>query len=257
MSTGQRPMRFETGGCRRSESSPFKFPALTGLRNPKIQFTMSSNQKKQVATALVAATGVLAVCAMVSYTKSRQKKARVRKALGNSSSKPASKTYYHPQPPDSADADADFLEGDSIVLSDSVNGGAPSAQEIAHVSRAVGVTLDIAERLLTEELPFGWKVCKLVEINHSYGGRGDSSLDIHSIYYFNFDTGESSWDHPLVAKYRLEQDEKTKHRLANLDKQKREKLEHDKQKVAKKKEIIARKLSAVRKKPISPEQVRA
>ena len=218
---------------------------------------MSSNQKKQVATALVAVTGVLAVCATVSYTKSRQKKARIRKALGNSSSKPASKTYYHPQPPNSADADADFLEGDSIVLNDSVNGGAPSAQEVSHVSRAVGVTLDIAKRLLTEELPTGWKVCKLVEINHSYEGGDDSSLDIHSIYYFNFDTGESSWDHPLVAKYRSEQDEKTKHRLANLDKQKREKLEHDKQKVAKKKELMARKLSAVRKKPISPEQVRA
>lgn len=82
----------------------------------------------------------------------------------------------------------------------------------------------------------GWKVCKLVEINHSEDELASDSLDIHSIYYFNFDTGESSWDHPLVTKYRAEQDEKTKARLANLSKQRRENAEHDKQKIVKKKE---------------------
>ena len=43
-------------------------------------------------------------------------------------------------------------------------------------------------------------------------------------------------DHPLVTKYRAEQDEKTKARLANLSKQRRENAEHDKQKIVKKKE---------------------
>ncbi|GMI11057.1 hypothetical protein TrLO_g10692 [Triparma laevis f. longispina] len=219
--------------------------------------SLSSHYKKLAATALIGGVGVLAVCAVVSYTKSRQKKARVRKALASAdnSNKPPTKTYHHPSPPNNTSVDADFLEGDTIVLSDTVNGGSPSKSEIERVGRAVGVTVEIAKKLLVEELPSGWKVCKLVEINHSEDELASDSLDIHSIYYFNFDTGESSWDHPLVAKYRAEQDEKTKARLANLSKQKRENAEHDKQKVVKKKERMARRLSALNKKPISLEQM--
>ncbi|GMH79175.1 hypothetical protein TL16_g08058 [Triparma laevis f. inornata] len=160
-------------------------------------------------------------------------------ASADNSNKPPTKTYHHPSPPNNTSVDADFLEGDTIVLSDTVNGGSPSKSEIERVGRAVGVTVEIAKKLLVEELPSGWKVCKLVEINHSEDELASDSLDIHSIYYFNFDTGESSWDHPLVAKYRAEQDEKTKARLANLSKQKRENAEHDKQKVVKKKERMS------------------
>lgn len=53
-----------------------------------------------------------------------------------------------------------------------------------------GYLLDIARRGLKAPLPDSWKPCK--------------TTDTEEIYYFNFATGESSWDHPCDMYYKKE-----------------------------------------------------
>ena len=59
-----------------------------------------------------------------------------------------------------------------------------------------------------------------------------------------------SWDHPLVAKYKAEQEERTRARLESIEKRDQENMELEKQKFEKKKERMARRLSALNKRPI-------
>ena len=80
-------------------------------------------------------------------------------------------------------------------------------------------------------------------------------FDIHSVYYFNFDTGESSWDHPLVVKYKGQQDEKEKQRLKNIEVENQGNRKLKEASIAKKRERMERKLSAISKKPISLEKM--
>lgn len=71
----------------------------------------------------------------------------------------------------------------------------PAPDEIDDYGRWLGITADeqeefrwIAREGLTAPMPSSWMPCK-------------SSLD-SSIYYFNFSTGESTWDHPGDIKSR-------------------------------------------------------
>eukprot|EP00197_Chlamydomonas_leiostraca_P012415 CAMPEP_0202877334 /NCGR_PEP_ID=MMETSP1391-20130828/30497_1 /ASSEMBLY_ACC=CAM_ASM_000867 /TAXON_ID=1034604 /ORGANISM="Chlamydomonas leiostraca, Strain SAG 11-49" /LENGTH=96 /DNA_ID=CAMNT_0049559353 /DNA_START=141 /DNA_END=427 /DNA_ORIENTATION=+ len=78
----------------------------------------------------------------------------------------------------------------------------PTDQEILEYAQWLGMDADkekdlmwIAREGLKAPLPENWKPCKTPT--------GD-------IYYFNFSTGESIWDHPCDEFYRkLYQDEKT------------------------------------------------
>jgi len=82
-----------------------------------------------------------------------------------------------------------------------------------------------------------------------------TGFDIHSVYYFNFNTGESLWDHPLVVKYKGEQDEKEKQRLKKMEMEKESNHKLQQEKIAKKRERMERQLSAVAKKPVSLEKM--
>ena len=58
-----------------------------------------------------------------------------------------------------------------------------------------------------------------------------------------------------MVKYRAQQDERTKARLESIEKRDTENKELQKQRVEKKKERMARRLSALNKRPISLEQM--
>jgi hypothetical protein len=71
----------------------------------------------------------------------------------------------------------------------------PSDTEIAEYAAFLGMSLPedvdflwIAREGLKAPLPLNWKVCM---------------SDSGEIFYFNFDTGECSWDHPLDQHFRL------------------------------------------------------
>ncbi|EKX47061.1 hypothetical protein GUITHDRAFT_152144 [Guillardia theta CCMP2712] len=70
----------------------------------------------------------------------------------------------------------------------------PSEEEVTDYAKWLGIDtaqeqslMWIAREGIKAPLPQGWKACK------------SSSGDI---YYFNFETSESMWEHPLDNKYR-------------------------------------------------------
>ena len=94
----------------------------------------------------------------------------------------------------------------SVVLEEEVDENyVPTDDEIKEYAVWLGMDLEnekdllwIASEGLKAPLPEDWKPCRSPE--------GD-------IYYFNFSTGESVWDHPCDEYYRkLYQDEKKKKR---------------------------------------------
>ncbi len=82
--------------------------------------------------------------------------------------------------------------GDSIVLEEEVDPFyEPSEQEVLEYARWLGMDTDsgadaqfyyVAREGLKAPLPVNWKPCK--------------TADTEEVYYFNFVTGESMWDHP-------------------------------------------------------------
>jgi len=70
----------------------------------------------------------------------------------------------------------------------------PNDEEVREYAEWLGMVLPddahllwLAREGLKEPLPAGWKPCK--------------TLDTDSIYFFNFDTGQSSWEHPCDQRY--------------------------------------------------------
>jgi hypothetical protein len=112
---------------------------------------------------VTAAAVSLALWSYGQYSRSKKKKAVLRKTLSTSSAD--SPTFYHqPSPPCSKDDDmADFLEGDTVVLDDA-GVLAPSVEEVVRVANGIGVSRSVALKLLSDPLPKGWKACKLVEV---------------------------------------------------------------------------------------------
>jgi hypothetical protein len=95
--------------------------------------------------------------------------------------------------------------GDSIILEEEIDPNyVPSDEEIVEYAKWLGMDVDkdkhmfwIAKEGLMAPLPKHWKPCK--------------TKDTDDIYYFNFNTGESTWDHPCDEYYkRLYEDEKKK-----------------------------------------------
>ena len=84
--------------------------------------------------------------------------------------------------------------GESVVLKDLADDYEPTEDEILEYAKWLGMDPDkdatlfwIARQGLKAPLPENWKPCRTVE---------------HEVYYFNFATGESVWDHPCDEVYR-------------------------------------------------------
>eukprot|EP00891_Asterochloris_glomerata_P009843 jgi/Astpho2/9843/e_gw1.00149.202.1_t len=83
----------------------------------------------------------------------------------------------------------------SVVLEEGIDEDyEPSSEEIAEYAAWLGLDMDkeqdllwIAREGLKAKLPPDWKPCRSPE--------GD-------VYYFDFATGQTSWDHPCDDKYR-------------------------------------------------------
>eukprot|EP01060_Flectonema_neradi_P037273 TRINITY_DN745_c1_g1_i4.p1 TRINITY_DN745_c1_g1~~TRINITY_DN745_c1_g1_i4.p1 ORF type:complete len:151 (+),score=26.36 TRINITY_DN745_c1_g1_i4:133-585(+) len=92
----------------------------------------------------------------------------------------------------------------SVVLKD-VMQPSPDNAEILEFATWLGMDTNehqllwIAEEGLKTPLPQFWKPCKVVESNE--------------VYYFNFQTGESIWDHPLDEKFKALYRRENKKRL--------------------------------------------
>jgi DNA repair exonuclease SbcCD ATPase subunit len=94
---------------------------------------------------------------------------------------------------------------DSIVLEEEIDPNyVPSEEDVVEYATWMGMDLDadrdlfwIAREGLMAPLPMNWKPCK--------------SKENEDVYYFNFETAESSWDHPCDGYYkRLYEEEKKK-----------------------------------------------
>ena len=103
---------------------------------------------------------------------------------------------------------AEDEHGQSVILEEEIDENyEPTEEEILEYAGWLGMNLEkekdllwIASEGLKAPLPEDWKPCRSPE--------GD-------IYYFNFSTGESVWDHPCDEYYRkLYQDEKKKKEAA-------------------------------------------
>jgi len=94
---------------------------------------------------------------------------------------------------------------DSIVLEEEIDPNyVPSESEVIEYAKWLGMDLKndtdlfwVAKEGLMAPLPKNWKPCK--------------TKDTEDIYYFNFSTGDSTWDHPCDGYYkRLYEEEKKK-----------------------------------------------
>eukprot|EP00953_Heterococcus_sp_UTEX-ZZ885_P013861 7908-Heterococcus_DN1.PRE.1 len=97
--------------------------------------------------------------------------------------------------------------GDSVILEEEIDPNyVPTDDEIKEYAKWLGMDLDkdgdlfwIAKEGLKAPLPENWKPCKTV--------------DTEEIYYFNFFSGESTWDHPCDEYYRKLYEEEKKKKL--------------------------------------------
>ncbi|KAL4494537.1 hypothetical protein ABPG72_004439 [Tetrahymena utriculariae] len=83
---------------------------------------------------------------------------------------------------------------ESIVLEEEIENYEPTEEEIIEYASYLGMDIEnekeliwIARNGLKAPLPQGWKPCQTQD---------------EEIYYFNFDTGESRWDHPCDEQFR-------------------------------------------------------
>ncbi|XP_030007920.1 centrosomal protein of 164 kDa isoform X2 [Sphaeramia orbicularis] len=132
------------------------------------------------------------------------------------------------------------LIGDQVILEEDYDENyIPSEQEIQEYAREIGIDPDnepellwLAREGIVAPLPPEWKPCQDVT--------GD-------IYYFNFSTGQSTWDHPCDEHYRrLVAQERERGQLtataggpsAKKDKDKKKKKEKKEKREKKKKELV-------------------
>jgi hypothetical protein len=99
------------------------------------------------------------------------------------------------------------MAGDSIILEEEIDPNyVPTEDEVKEYAKWLGMDLDkdqelfwIAKEGLKAPLPEHWKPCKTV--------------DTDEIYYFNFVSGESTWDHPCDEYYRKLYEEENRKKL--------------------------------------------
>lgn len=121
-------------------------------------------------------------------------------------------------------------EPDSIILEEEIDPNyEPTNEEVVEYAKWLGFDLPsdddllyIAREGLKAPLPNEWKPCK--------------TTDTDEIYYFNFETGESTWDHPCDEYYKkLYEQAKSKKLAKQQDKQdpRKRKEKHDVKKLLK------------------------
>ncbi|XP_072310905.1 uncharacterized protein [Eucyclogobius newberryi] len=134
----------------------------------------------------------------------------------------------------SVDMSGALLVGNQLILEEEYDGDyIPSEQEVRDYANEIGIDPDTEPELMwlaregaIAPLPSGWKPCQDVT--------GD-------IYYFNFSTGDSSWEHPGDESYRnlvLQERERSKQTSSSIGAgaKKVKKKKEKKVKVKKKKE---------------------
>eukprot|EP00959_Pyramimonas_sp_CCMP1952_P353489 7406181-Pyramimonas_sp.AAC.1 len=103
--------------------------------------------------------------------------------------------------------------GDSVILEEEIDENyEPTPEEILEYARWLGMDVErekdliwLAREGLKAPLPDHWKPCKSPE---------------GEIYYFNFSSGESVWDHPCDEYYKkLYAEEKAKWETRNVEKE--------------------------------------
>ncbi|KAG6579994.1 WW domain [Phytophthora cinnamomi] len=130
-------------------------------------------------------------------------------------------------------------QSDSIVLEEEIDPNyEPTEKEVLEYATWLGMDLEaerdlfwIAREGLKAPLPENWKPCK--------------TTDTEEIYYFNFATGQSTWDHPCDEFYRNLYEEHKKKRQTNDVQETDEKKKKVKEDVA---ELLGRKGSGKKKK---------
>ena len=98
------------------------------------------------------------------------------------------------------------MSDDSIILEEEIDPNyEPTQGEVVEYAKWLGMDIVedeylmwIAREGLKAPLPENWKPCK--------------TTDTDEIYYFNFSTGDSTWDHPCDEKYRFMYEEEKKRR---------------------------------------------
>eukprot|EP01043_Picozoa_sp_COSAG02_P066478 COSAG02_NODE_10363_length_1958_cov_370.780263_2_plen_179_part_01 len=109
-----------------------------------------------------------------------------------------------PEPDTKKDTTVSAKSGESTVLEETIDENyEPTVEEIAEYAKWLGMDLEADKHLfwmaregLKAPLPKEWKPCQSPE---------------GELYYFNFTTGESVWDHPRDDHYRnMYQEEKKK-----------------------------------------------
>lgn len=128
------------------------------------------------------------------------------------------------------------LIGDQLILEEDYDDNyTPSEQEIEEYAREIGIDperepdlLWLAREGIVAPLPLEWKPCQDVT--------GD-------VYYFNFSTGQSTWDHPCDEHYRgVVTQERQRPQLAGTgatgEKKEKKKNKEKKEKKKKKKEPL-------------------
>ena len=99
---------------------------------------------------------------------------------------------------------------DSVILEELLDPNyEPSAKEVNEYAQFLGMDLEkdadllwIAREGLRTPIPVHWRPCR--------------TIDTENIYYFNFATGESTWEHPcdVIYKRRYEEEKKKKNATA-------------------------------------------
>jgi chromosome segregation ATPase len=128
----------------------------------------------------------------------------------------------------SASANQSNAPGDSIILEEEIDPNyEPTHDEVIEYAKWLGMDLDVDNALLwiareglKAPLPENWKPCK--------------TTDTEEIYYFNFATGASTWDHPCDEYYRtLYEEEKKKKGNKHQTEDKKAQQEKEKKEVRK------------------------
>ena len=133
---------------------------------------------------------------------------------------------------------------DSIILEEEIDPNyIPTEDEIIEYAKWLGMDLEkdkdlfyIAKEGLKAPLPENWKPCK--------------TTDTDEIYYFNFASGESTWDHPCDEHYRSLYEKQKQRKLKEATSEKKKKEQQDvrvilgKEKGGPKKEKKIKKLNA-------------
>uniref|UniRef100_A0A1I8GQP5 WW domain-containing protein n=1 Tax=Macrostomum lignano TaxID=282301 RepID=A0A1I8GQP5_9PLAT len=88
--------------------------------------------------------------------------------------------------------------GNQVILEEVIEDYQPTPEELAEYARSIGINVEeepelmfLAREGLVAPLPPDWRPIQ------------DRSAEDEAVYYFNFRTGQSSWEHPCDEHYRL------------------------------------------------------